>query len=156
MLRRPKPKELVLALLVGVFVGCGAVHAAWIQARDARREALRTKLVVAVVDYRAAKGVYPAVNDLLCIPIFVPLMVFGLRRLGARPDDGPPRAHEILIPLLSWGYLFEVLLPRTDTFGRLTTADPADFLAYTIGAGAAAAYWSWRYPDLTAAESPPP
>ncbi len=51
-------------------------------------------------------------NDLICIPFWVPIMLWGMRRTKLRPDDAPPRGEEILIPLLMWSYVFEIYLPR--------------------------------------------
>ncbi|NIM06309.1 MAG: hypothetical protein GTO55_07980 [Armatimonadetes bacterium] len=84
-------------------------------------------------------------NDLICIPFWVPIMVFALRRLGLRSDDGPPRADEILIPLLMWSAIFELFLPRTRYFEGLAISDYVDVLWYAIGALVASVFWNIRY-----------
>jgi len=85
------------------------------------------------------------VNDVLCIPIFVPLTLLLMWVVRLR-DDAPPRPAEVLVPLLVWSYTFEVLLPTTTAFMGMAFADPFDFLAYTIGACFAGVYWKLAYP----------
>lgn len=84
-------------------------------------------------------------NDMICIPFWVPIMVFLLRRTGLRRDDGPPRADEILIPLVMWSAIFELYLPHVRYFEHLATADYVDVLYYTIGAFAASVLWQVMY-----------
>lgn len=81
-------------------------------------------------------------NDLICIAFWVPPMLWLMRRCGARQDDAPPHAHEIVIPLMLWAWVFEWLLPRSSALGGAATSDPLDVLAYTLGA--VAAHWFWR------------
>lgn len=84
-------------------------------------------------------------NDLICIPFWVPPMLWLMRLCGARTNDEPPRLHEIVIPLMLWAWIFEGLLPRSSAFGGVATADALDVLAYTAGAIAAHRFWRWRY-----------
>jgi hypothetical protein len=49
------------------------------------------------------------------------------------------------IPLVLWSWLFEVVLPRTELFGRYCVADPADVFYYAVGALGAAVFWRWWY-----------
>jgi hypothetical protein len=84
-------------------------------------------------------------NDAICIPFWVPIMLWIQRRAGLRADDDPPRPSEIVIPLIVWSVTFEVWLPRTEAFRAWCTADPADVLAYAAGAMAAAVWWRWWY-----------
>ena len=88
-------------------------------------------------------------NDLICIPFWVPIMLFGMARLGLRWTDGPPEAHEILIPLVLWSVIFEVWLPRTEVFRGFATADPIDILCYTVGALGATLFWQYWYRTTT-------
>jgi hypothetical protein len=37
-------------------------------------------------------------NDLICLPFWVPIMLFIMRKTGLRGDDAPPRACELLSP----------------------------------------------------------
>jgi hypothetical protein len=81
-------------------------------------------------------------NDLLCIPLWVPIGLFIERRLKLRTHDRPPEMLEILIPLLIWAWIFEVLLPANDLGRSWCTPDPADVAFYTLGAIGATWFWS--------------
>jgi len=97
-------------------------------------------------------------NDLICIPFWVPIMLFFSRKAGLREYDGPPRADEILIPLILWSAWFKMFLPRIAYFSRLAVADYADVFFYTIGALAAWMLWEITYRDGRGAgrQSPDP
>lgn len=82
-------------------------------------------------------------NDLICIPFWVPIMLAGLRILRLRQDDGPPTVTEIGIPLILWAWWFEIHLPNLAATADRYHADPWDIVAYT--AGALAAWLFWRY-----------
>jgi len=94
-------------------------------------------------------------NDLICIPFWVPLMLLALRRMGWRAHDRPPESHEILVPLVTWSLVFEVLLPRVPAFRQLAFSDPVDVLSYTLGALAAVWIWRWTYRSPKAARCYP-
>lgn len=83
-------------------------------------------------------------NDLLCIPFWVPIMLFGMRASGLRRNDSPPAAHEILIPLLLWSLLFEFILPYW-ILENVAISDFNDVLCYTLGAFVAGVYWKFAY-----------
>lgn len=85
------------------------------------------------------------VNDLICLPFCVPPMLWGLRRLGLRSDDAPPRWYELLLPLMIWSAVFEVWLPRTEGFRGVAVADPTDILCYALGGIGGTVFWRWRY-----------
>jgi len=84
-------------------------------------------------------------NDVICLPFWVPIMVFAMRKLRLRKEDSPPAASEILIPLLIWSWVFEAYLPFTPYFKGLATSDYKDILAYTAGGLWAAAFWRYWY-----------
>jgi len=84
-------------------------------------------------------------NDLICLPFWVPIMLFVQKSIGLRPDDQPPRASEIAIPLVLWSWVFEIWLPYTPFGRQWCTADPADIVSYSLGALGAAAFWNWWY-----------
>jgi hypothetical protein len=92
-------------------------------------------------------------NDVICIPFWVPIMLWFMRKAGMRADDAPPRGYEVLIPILLWSFVFEVWLPRAANFGRWAVSDPADILCYILGAQAALLFWQWCYsrPSRTSA-----
>lgn len=84
-------------------------------------------------------------NDVICIPFFVPLMLWTTRRLGLRRHDGAPTALEVLIPLLIWSAVFEVWLPMLKIWQGRAFADPYDVLCYAAGAWLAVQIWWWQY-----------
>ena len=100
---------------------------------------------------------YGQLNDLLCIPVWVPILVAVLRQTGLRTTDDPPGAAEIAVPLVVWAGLFEVVLPRWNPHHFV--ADPADVAAYAAGALGARAFWDAWYagrpsPDVHPAPRP--
>lgn len=84
-------------------------------------------------------------NDLICIPFWVPIMLFIMRKIRLRKTDLPPFASEILIPLILWSWIFEAYLPFTPMFKHLATSDYLDVFSYTIGALFAAIFWKLWY-----------
>jgi hypothetical protein len=80
-------------------------------------------------------------NDLLCLPLFLPLILYVQRRLGLRQHDLPPRMWEIIQHWLIFSLVFEIILPLSPHLFR-TTRDPLDSLAYLAG-GLMAWLW-WR------------
>lgn len=89
--------------------------------------------------------VHTHLNDLLCIPMWVPLMLWGLRRVRLRPHDGPPELSEVVLPLIIWSWWFELMLPATALFGPWCVADHEDILYYALGALGAGIFWRWWY-----------
>lgn len=88
---------------------------------------------------------HTSLNDLMCLPFWVPIMLWLMRRTGLRTDDAPPRWYEVLIPLLLWSWVFELWLPFTRPFQHLATSDPADILWYALGGLLASLFWRWYY-----------
>jgi hypothetical protein len=88
-------------------------------------------------------------NDLICIPFWVPIMLWIERRLGLRRHDHPPRAVEVVIPLVILAAAFEVVIPSHPQWQVPTVADPKDVLAYSLGSLVAVAIWKWYYRDRT-------
>jgi hypothetical protein len=84
-------------------------------------------------------------NDLLCLPFWLPILLFLTRRVGLRKHDAPPSGMELLVPLLVWGWTFEVLLPR---LSNRFTADPLDIFYYAAGGLVAQSFWQWRYREV--------
>ena len=82
-------------------------------------------------------------NDVMCLPLFLPMILFGQRVLRLRRHDGFPRWWEIVQHWVIFSVVFEVVLPRMGPAFD-TTADPWDVVAYAAGgAGALAGLW-WR------------
>jgi hypothetical protein len=89
--------------------------------------------------------VHEHLNDLICIPFWVPIMLFAQRQLGFRHNDDPPQPGEIVIPLLLWSWIFEILLPAAGWLGDWCVSDYLDVVYYTIGASVAAVLWRCWY-----------
>jgi len=89
--------------------------------------------------------VHEHLNDLICIPFWVPIMLFAQRQLKLRDADDSPRPGEIIIPLVLWSWVFEILLPRTALLGDWCVADHLDILYYALGALLASIFWKWWY-----------
>jgi len=88
--------------------------------------------------------VHEHLNDLICIPFWVPIMLFAQRQVGMRDDD-PPRPGELIIPLVLWSWVFEIVLPATDWLGDRCVADHLDVVYYAVGALAAGIFWRCWY-----------
>ncbi|RYG69304.1 hypothetical protein EON80_10040 [bacterium] len=86
-----------------------------------------------------------SLNDLICIPFWVPIQLWAMRQTRLRDNDDPPQCYEILIPVVVWSVVFEMVVPKTATFQRLSHADPADILAYVAGAVLASLWWRGWY-----------
>jgi len=91
--------------------------------------------------YAPCEFVKGYLNDLICIPFWVPVMLLVLRKLRLRQDDSPPQWHEIVVPLILWSVVFELWLPHTTAFRGLATSDYRDVVFYSLGAAIAAAWW---------------
>jgi len=81
------------------------------------------------------------VNDLLCLPLFLPVILGVQRVIRLRKHDAPPRMWEVVQHAIIFSLLFEVILPRYPRQFH-TTADPWDAVAYLVGG--VAAWISWR------------
>ena len=99
--------------------------------------------------------VHEHLNDLICIPFWVPIMLFAQRKLGLRDGDDSPRPGELVIPLIVWSWLFEIILPATALFGDACVADYMDIFWYALGALGAAVFWRWWYGVATSASTTP-
>ncbi len=84
-------------------------------------------------------------NDLICIPFWVPIMLWAQHRLGLRPQAGPPMGVELLVPLLVWSWVFELILPATGILGAYCVSDYRDITWYALGTLFASIFWRWWY-----------
>ena len=82
-------------------------------------------------------------NDVICLPLFLPMILFVQRVIGLRRHDGYPRGWEIVQHWAIFSVVFEVVLPRMGPAFD-TTADPWDVVAYAAGGAVAGAWWRWR------------
>ncbi len=101
----------------------------------------------------ASGFVHAHLNDLICIPFWVPIMLAGQRRAKLRPDDSPPHASEIVIPLFVWSWVFEILLPAVDPRREPMVSDHEDIVYYTLGALIAGVFWRVWYQGGGTAET---
>ena len=84
-------------------------------------------------------------NDLLCFPIWIPVLVSLLSLMRLRPSKEPPCSYEILIPLVIWSWMFEGWAPATSLFAGATVADPKDIIWYAVGAFLGSIYWRFAF-----------
>jgi hypothetical protein len=89
--------------------------------------------------------VHEHLNDLSCIPFWVPIMLFVQRKLGLREREDSPQPSEIVISLIVWSWIFEILLPATGWLGERCVSDYLDIVFYTLGALLAGLFWRWWY-----------
>jgi hypothetical protein len=80
-------------------------------------------------------------NDLLLVPVALPLFLYVYRRLGLRPDDAPPRSWEIGWHLLIWCLFFKWFGPFILHRG---VSDPWDIGCYAAGGAVAWLIWQWN------------
>jgi hypothetical protein len=79
-------------------------------------------------------------NDVLCLPLFVPMILYFEHLIGLRKHYGFPRAWEIFQNWAAFSIVFQLVIPRfPKTF--ITAGDPCDMLAYAIGGVIAGVYW---------------
>jgi hypothetical protein len=80
-------------------------------------------------------------NDVLCLPMFVPMILYAQHLLGLRPHRRFPNFWEILQNLIVFTIVFQVITP---SFPKTFTSagDRLDIIAYT--AGGIVAGWYWR------------
>jgi len=69
-------------------------------------------------------------NDLLLVPVVIPIVLFFPKVLKLRDFYSPPTFLEIIVPLAIWSIAFELVGPFF--FGK-GTSDPSDVLAYCLG-----------------------
>ncbi|MDB5290669.1 MAG: hypothetical protein JWL69_1910 [Phycisphaerales bacterium] len=80
-------------------------------------------------------------NDVLCLPLFVPMILYAQHLIGLRKHFGFPRLWEIFQNWVVFTVVFQVVIPRfPKTF--IAAGDPYDILAYLAGGVIAWIYWS--------------
>jgi hypothetical protein len=83
--------------------------------------------------------IHDYLNDVLCLPLFLPFILKTQAVLGIRRHDEMPTALEVLHNWIVFSVVFELVLPRLSMFA--SAADPWDSFAYLLGGFAAYAYW---------------
>jgi hypothetical protein len=71
-------------------------------------------------------------NDVMCLPLFVPMILYLQRILGVRTHDGYPRIWELLQHWAIFAIVFQAILPRYPKL-FITAGDPYDMIAYAAG-----------------------
>ena len=82
-------------------------------------------------------------NDLLLVPVLLPMVLLASRVINVRKHDNPPSILEVAIGVSVWSLAFEYVGPR---FFGLGTADPLDALAYAVGGGISWLIWNKGQP----------
>lgn len=82
-------------------------------------------------------------NDLVCVPFWLPPLLWVLRVLDLRRHDAPPTVLELLEMVVLWSAIFEWLVPSTrlSMYFPLTVGDPIDVAMYATGAAIAGLLW---------------
>lgn len=78
-------------------------------------------------------------DDLLLMPVALPVMLWMQRRLGLRKQDHPPGWREMLAHLALWSLMCKFIGP---VYFRIGVADPWDVLFFA--AGGMVACWWWQ------------
>jgi hypothetical protein len=87
--------------------------------------------------------VHDYLNDLLCLPIFLPIILRLQSALRIRRHHRPPTLLEVIHNWIIFSIVFEVALPRLSAFNSV--ADPMDCVAYLVGGIAAYLFWKRVY-----------
>lgn len=88
-------------------------------------------------------------DDVLTVPVALPVYLYIYRRIGLRPDDAPPRWWEVALHVAVWDVFFEWFGPHALHRGA---GDPLDNLS--IAAGGVAAWLLWRWTSARPALRP--
>ncbi len=78
-------------------------------------------------------------NDLLLVPVALPLILFSSHILKIRSGSSPPTLLEIFIPTTIWAIAFEFVGPNVFNKG---TSDSLDIAAYFLGGCVAWGVWN--------------
>lgn len=82
-------------------------------------------------------------NDLLCFPIWIPVVLFIGRLIRLRRHDEPPDIYELGLFFLIWSYVFEIAAPIYGPYLNNPVSDAWDVVCYGIGAVISGFYWNF-------------
>lgn len=82
-------------------------------------------------------------NDLLLVPIFVPIMLWCMRKIKFRKHDLAPSLLEIGMLVLVIGLVFEGFAPYLPVLKDVSTPDINDLICYASGGVVSLGYWCW-------------
>jgi hypothetical protein len=83
-------------------------------------------------------------NDLICIPFLLPIVLFLTRAVRLRNHDRPPDFYEVCFYLILWSFCFEVVGPLHGQYLNFPIADVWDVVCYAFGAVVASIYWNFE------------
>lgn len=89
-------------------------------------------------------------NDLLLIPVALPVVLWLQRLTGLRSHDNSPTWPEMIFHWAVWSLICEAIGPFWLHFG---TADIWDVVCYAIGGIAACVWWQRRQRDVGSAHA---
>ena len=87
--------------------------------------------------------VHDYLNDLLCLPIFLPIILRLQSAFGIRRHHAPPTLLEVIHNWVIFSIVFEVVLPRLSAFDSVS--DPFDCVGYLLGGLGAYLFWKRFY-----------
>lgn len=79
---------------------------------------------------------------MICVPFWLPIVLFITRAVRLRSHDNPPDFYEISFYLLMWSFVFEHVGPSYGRYLNYPVADPWDIFYYAIGAVIGGIYWN--------------
>lgn len=91
-------------------------------------------------------------DDLLLMPVALPVILWVQRLTGLRTHDRPPAWREMFMHLAVWSVMAKVIGPY---YCHIGVADPWDVLYFTAGGAGACAWWNRRTQPRTAAHGKP-
>ncbi len=105
-------------------------------------------LLVGEIDFFACY-----LNDLICIPFCLPIVLFVTRAIRLRDHDRPPGIRELCFFLILWSYYFEVVAPSYGARFNYMVRDPWDVFFYALGCLIAGVYWNHELVRIRHAEA---
>ncbi len=89
-------------------------------------------------------------NDLICVPFWLPILLWFCKKAGLRKTDAPPLLIEVLVPTAGWSVIFELWLP---ILSPRFISDPWDMTWYLLGGMGAHYFWCATYPPAPLREA---
>jgi hypothetical protein len=83
-------------------------------------------------------------NDIICFPFLLPIVLFLTRVVRLRKHNGPPDIYEMGFYFLLWSYVFEFIGPMYGSRFNNPVSDPWDVVCYALGGLVAGIYWNFR------------
>ena len=87
--------------------------------------------------------VHDYLNDLLCLPIFLPIILRLQSAMALRRQNLPPTLFEVFHNWVVFSVLYYFVFPKLSAFSSV--ADPWNSVAYLIGGLASYVFWKHFY-----------